>query len=99
MCFKESSFIKNVKHYYHYVKGKCGVDIRYWGKDLKENDIPINSLRAGEYVINYYLEKHNGDKVKALSDYKGIITQKHLVKQVLDLENRLLNIGWELVNE
>lgn len=89
LCFTESSLNKNVKHYYSYVKGYCGIDTRYWGEDLEENDIPINSLRAGEYVLNHYLEKHNGNKFKAISDYKGIITQKHLVKDVLKLEKKL----------
>ena len=89
LCFTESSLRKYVKHFYSYVVGYCGIDKRYWSKDLKENNIPINSLKAGEYVLNYYLDKHNGNKRAALANYKGIITQTHLVDRVLELEKRL----------
>jgi hypothetical protein len=89
LCFTESSLRKDVKHFYSYVVGYCGIDKRYWSKDLKENNIPINSLKAGEYVLNYYLDKHNGNKLKAISDYKGIITQHHLARRVLEIEKKL----------
>ena len=89
LCFTESSLRKDVKHFYSYVIGYCGIDKRYWSKDLKENNIPINSLKAGEVIYDYLLDKNKGNKYRTLLEYKGIVTQTHLVDRVLELEKKL----------
>ena len=42
-------------------------------------------------VYNYYLELNNGNKIKALSDYKGIESKDnmYLVYRVLEIEKGL----------
>lgn len=88
-CFTESSLRYKVKHSIKSVVGICGIDKRYWSKDLKENNIPINSLKAGEMVMNYLLVKHKGNKYEALKEYKGSIKNLKPVHSVLELEKRL----------
>ena len=56
---------------------------------LNDENIELNSLVAGEKVYNYFLDKENGDKRKALTSYKGIVTQTHLVDRVLEIEKKL----------
>ena len=58
---------------------------------LKENNVKLNSLKACEVVYNYYLELNNGNKIKALSDYKGIEYKDnmYLVYRVLEIEKGL----------
>lgn len=89
LCFTESSLRYKVKHSIKTVVGICGIDKRYFKDMLKNENIEINSLVAGEVVYNYFLDKSNGNKRVALANYKGIITQTHLVDRVLELEKRL----------
>ena len=58
---------------------------------LEENKVKLNSLKACEIVYNYYLELNNGNKIKALSDYKGIESKDnmYLVYRVLEIEKGL----------
>ena len=51
----------------------------------------VNSLKACEVVYNYYLELNNGNKVKALIEYKGIQSKNNLwiVENVLKIEKEL----------
>lgn len=92
LCFTESSLRYKVKHSIKTVVGICGIDKRYFKDMLNDENIAINSLAAGERVYNYFLDKSNGNKRKALASYKGIITQTHLVDRVLELEKRLKEI-------
>lgn len=83
VLFSESSGNKNAKHSKKNVKGWCGVDVSIWGEELKQNDIPVNSLKACDYILNKYLEENNWNKKLALYDYKGI-EKNNKVKKVVD---------------
>ena len=83
VLFSESSGNKNVKHSKKNVQGWCGVDVLVWGEELKQNDIPVNSLKACDYILNKYLEENNWNKKLALYDYKGI-EKNTKVKKVVD---------------
>lgn len=89
LCFTESSLRYEIKHSINTVIGICGIDKRYFQEMLEDENIELNSLFAGERVYNYFLDKANVNKIKAIELYKGIITQKHLVTKVIDLENKL----------
>lgn len=99
LAFTESSLNYNVKHKGNRAIGVCGIIPVFHKKILSEYKVKINSLRACEVVYNYYLELNNGDKLKALIDYKGIENKKnlYLAKRVLKLENEIKQKGikWE----
>lgn len=91
LCFSESSLKYSVKHPGPYV-GICGVTPVIWRKHLNQNEISINSLVAGEEILNFYLDKNNGDVVSALLDYKGAKTNKKIIKivhKILEIEGEL----------
>lgn len=64
-------------------KGAIGLmQVRWsvWGKELSKHNIvrsraelfdPNANVRAGKFVLAYYLRKHNGDVRKALTAYNG----------------------------
>ena len=83
ILFSESSGNKNVKHSKKNVQGWCGVDVSIWGGELNQNSIPVNSLKACDYILNKYLEENNWNKKLALYDYKGI-EKNTKVKKVVD---------------
>lgn len=98
VLFSESSGNKNAKHSNKNVKGWCGVDVSIWGEELNQNSIPVNSLKACDYILNKYLEKYNGNKRKALVAYKGLKKDKKVRKVVdniikIDKSLRLNNKG------
>lgn len=67
----ESSYRHDVTHKHSKVKGMAGIHEGFWevpNKTVKEQ------IEAGAYVLSVYLEKYNGDKVKALTGYKGVST-------------------------
>ena len=72
--------------------GICGIDKVFWAEELKENGIKINSLKSCEYVLNYYLDKYNGNKKAALVGYKGVLKDKKVsgvVETILQKEKEL----------
>ena len=83
VLFSESSGNKNAKHSKKNVQGWCGVDVSIWGEELNQNSIPVNSLKACDYILNKYLEENNWNKKLALYDYKGI-EKNTKVKKVVD---------------
>ena len=92
LAFSESSLRYDVKHSKKSVTGICGIDKVFWADELKENGIKINSLEACEYVLNYYLEQNQGNKRKAISEYKGLRTNKKVsgvVETILKREKEL----------
>ena len=92
MAFSESSLRYDVKHSKKSVAGICGIDKVFWAEELKENGIKINSLEACEYVLNYYLEQNQGNKRKAISEYKGLRNNKKVsgvVETILKKEKEL----------
>ena len=92
MAFSESSLRYDVKHSKKSVAGICGIDKVFWAEELKENGIKINSLEACEYVLNYYLEQNQGNKRKAISEYKGLRNNKKVsgvVETILQKEKEL----------
>lgn len=83
VLFSESSGNKNVKHSKKNVQGWCGVDVSIWGEELMQNDIPVNSLKACDYILNKYLEENNWNKRLSLYAYKGV-EKNTKVKKVVD---------------
>ena len=43
-----------------------------WKDYLKERNIPYNSIQAGWTIFQYYYEKNNHDKLKAILEFKGV---------------------------
>ena len=92
ILFSESSGNKNVKHSKKNVQGWCGVDVSIWGEELNQNSIPINSLKACDYILNKYLEENNWNKKLALYDYKGVeknIKVKKVVDNIIKIEKKI----------
>lgn len=87
LCFPESGLNKNVVHLGKFdkkTKGICGVK-SYWIDIIpeltKEN---INTLRAGELVLDYLLVENKDNLFEALKDYKG--AEKNLAPVYKTLE-------------
>ena len=92
LAFSESSLRYDAKHSKKSIVGICGIDKVFWAEELKENGIKINSLEACEYVLNYYLEQNQGNKRKAISEYKGLRNNKKVlgvVETILQKEKEL----------
>lgn len=92
VLFSESSGNKNVKHSKKNVQGWCGVDVSIWGEELNQNDIPVNSLKACDYILNKYLEENNWNKKLALYGYKGVeknIKVKEVIDNMLKIEKKI----------
>ncbi len=72
LCFPENRFSKKRLHKDKSIIGKqCGIKA-YWIDIIPElNYDNINSLKGGELVLDYLLDKNNGDLFEALKDYKG----------------------------
>ena len=89
MCFSESSLNYEVKHKGKFDKsttGICGLKTKYWIDEIEEiNHQNINSLYAGSLVLEYLLNKYNGDLEKALKHYKGANKNLAPVKRVIEL--------------
>ena len=86
-----------VKHKGDVAQGICGVVPEYHSETLKRLNVDLNSLKACEVVYLDYLKKNNGNKVKALADYKGIKSKKniYLVYKVLDKEKQIKDLKWK----
>ena len=84
LCYSESPFDYMAKHSGNYID-VCGVK-PHWRDYIKEQGLKPNTIRAGYEVYRFYLEKNNGDKVKALKEFKGIESKDKMwiVKKVLD---------------
>ena len=92
MAFSESSLRYDVKHSKKSIVGICGINKVFWAEELKENGIKVNSLGACEYVLNYYLEQNQGNKRKAISEYKGLRNNKKvlgIVETILQKEKEI----------
>ena len=89
LCFTESSLNYNVKHKGKFDKsttGICGLKSKYWIDEIEEiNHQNINSLYAGSLVLEYLLNKYNGDLEKTLKHYKGANKNLEPVKRVIEL--------------
>ena len=92
VLFSESSGNKNAKHSKKNVQGWCGVDVSIWGEELNQNSIPVNSLKACDYILNKYLEENNWNKKLALYDYKGVeknIKVKGIIENMIKIEKKI----------
>ena len=92
VLFSESSGNKNVKHSKKNVQGWCGVDVSIWGEELNQNSIPVNSLKACDYILNKYLEENNWNKKLALYAYKGVeknIKVKGIIENMIKIEKKI----------
>ena len=92
VLFSESSGNKNAKHSKKNVQGWCGVDVSIWGEELNQNSIPVNSLKACDYILNKYLEENNWDKKLSLYAYKGVeknIKVKGIIENMIKIEKKI----------
>ena len=80
----------NVKHKIKDVKGVCGVDERYWGNLLQDNNVKIKSLKACIVIYKELLEKHKS-KREAIKAYKGVTSKSnlYLIDRVIETEKGL----------
>lgn len=89
LCFTESNLNYEVKHKGKFDKsttGICGLKSKYWINEIEEiNHQNINSLYAGSLVLEYLLNKYNGDLEKTLKHYKGANKNLEPVKRVIRL--------------
>ena len=70
----------------------CGVNPFVWKDDLDKKDIDYNSLRGGLEVYKFYLKVNNGNKKKAILDFKGVDKNqkvKEIVDKILVIEKEL----------
>ena len=72
LCYPENNFNYKKKHKDKKIKGLvCGIH-SLWEKEIPElNNKNINTLKAGEIVLNYLLEKNNGDLFEVVREFKG----------------------------
>lgn len=89
LCFTESNLNYEVKHKGKFDKstvGICGLKTKYWIDEIDEiNHQNINSLYAGSLVLDYLLNKYNGDLEKTLKHYKGADKNLEPVKRVIEI--------------
>lgn len=93
LCYPENNFSYTIPHLGKYDKntiGKvCGVK-EYWIDIVDEITYDnINSLQAGEMVLNYLIDKNNGNLFEALKDFKGAKTNLTSVYKTLEIYKRL----------
>lgn len=91
LAFTESSLNYNVKHKGNKAKGICGVVPLYWIDLLKEHKVKVNSLKSCEIILNYLLDKNNGNLFNAIIEYKGIKS-----KENIELAHKVINIYKEI---
>lgn len=53
------------------------------------NQENINSLYAGSLVLEYLINKNNGDIFNAIKEYKGAIQKLSTTERVLNLYNKI----------
>lgn len=89
LCFTESNLNYEVKHKGKFDKsttGICGLKTKYWIDEIEEiNHQNINSLYAGSLVLEYLLNKYNGDLEKTLKHYKGANKNLEPVNRVIEI--------------
>ena len=56
--------------------GIVGATPSQWGRFLKNQGIPINSLRAGVAIFKHYMRECRNNPVCAMEKYKGIQSTK-----------------------
>ncbi|KGT36585.1 lysozyme family protein [Campylobacter fetus] len=64
----ESSY-KFTNHKLNFVKGLSGINEKIWNIP---NTTVLEQIHAGAYVLKHYLDRSNGDVLKALYRYKGL---------------------------
>ena len=82
LCFSETSLREDVLHQGLY-ESYCGVNPFIWKDDLDKKGIDYNSLRGGLEVYKFYLKVNNGNKKKAILDFKGA-NKNQKVKEIVD---------------
>ena len=92
LCFTESSLNYSVKHYGKYDKtttGICGIKTLWIDIIPELNQENINSLYAGSLVLEYLINKNNGDIFNAIKEYKGAIRNLSTTDRVLNLYSKI----------
>lgn len=84
-------------HKNNIAQGICGIVPEYHNETLNRLNVDLNSLKACEVVYLDYLKKNNGNKIKALADYKGVESKKnmYLVYKVLEKEKQIKDLKWK----
>ena len=91
LCFSETSLREDVLHQGLY-ESYCGVNPFIWKDDLDKKGIDYNSLRGGLEVYKFYLKVNNGNKKKAILDFKGAnknFKVKIIVNKILKIEKQM----------
>ena len=91
LCFSETSLREDILHQGLY-ESYCGVNPFIWKDDLDKKGIDYNSLRGGLEVYKFYLKVNNGNKKKAILDFKGVDKNqkvKEIVDKILVIEKEL----------
>ena len=89
ILYTESRWKYNVRHPEWNTQGIAGIRPYYWGDFLKMQNVRVNSVKACELVYLDLLKKNNGNKFKAIADYKGAKRDFTIVKTVLELEQKI----------
>lgn len=89
IIYTESKWKYNVKHLEWNTQGIAGIRPYYWGDFLKMQNVRVNSVKACELVYLDLLKKNNGNKFKAIAEYKGAKKDFTIVRTVLELEQKI----------
>lgn len=89
IIYTESKWKYNVKHLEWNTQGIAGIRPYYWGDFLKMQNVRVNSVKACELVYLDLLKKNNGNKFKAIAEYKGAKKDFKIVRTVLELEQKI----------
>jgi hypothetical protein len=90
LCYPENTFNYNRSHKDKNIIGKvCGIK-KLWIEEIPElNKNNINTLKGGEIVINYLINKNNGNLFEAIKDFKGSKTNIYPVKETIKIYREL----------
>ena len=90
MCYPENAFNYHRSHKDKKIIGKvCGIK-DYWIEIIPElNKNNINTLYAGELVLNYLLEKNKGNLFESIKDFKGSEKNIYPVKETIKIYKEL----------
>lgn len=95
LCYPESNLKHNVIHNGKYDKetiGICGIKSYHIGVIPGLNESNINTLKGGEIVLNYFMNKNNGDLFEALKDYKGSNKNLEPVYKTLEIYKEIKDL-------
>jgi len=90
VCYPENTFNYQREHKNKKIIGKvCGIN-KIWLEEIPELNINnINTLKSGEIVINYLINKNDGNLYNALKEFKGSEKNLEPVKESIEIYKKL----------